>query len=330
MVLAAVLSLATVMLVQRQAARLGLVQDVNHRSSHKNPTPTGGGMGIALGTLVGGGLVVMTDSTLLLVLGLALLVALLGLYDDRFPLPAKLRLGVQACLMIVLVVFTGAPAVLVGSAGWLWLGLAGLGLILAGIWWLNLFNFLDGIDGYAGTEALFMLAGGVILASANGALELSAPLAGLMLAGGAATSGFLLFNWPPARIFMGDVGSTFLGFLLFSLALLGIAAGWQSLWQWAILGVLFAADASVTLLRRLLRRENILQAHKSHAYQRLSRRWQGHRPVTLTLIALNLALVLPLALAAGYWPALGWVIAVLAYGAACTGAWLLGAGRADG
>lgn len=330
LVLAALLSLATVVLVQRKADRLGLVQGVNHRSSHVRPTPTGGGMGIALGTIVGGSLVVTADTGLLLVLVLGLVVALLGLYDDRLPLPARLRLLVQTVLMALLVISTGAPGMLLGEAGWIWLGLLGVGLTLAGVWWLNLFNFLDGIDGYAGSEALFMLLAGLVLAFANDTLVLTAPLAGLSLVAGAATLGFLLFNWPPAKIFMGDVGSTFLGFLLFALALLGIAAGWQSLWQWAILGVLFAADASVTLLRRLLRGENVLEAHKSHAYQRLARDWQGHRPVTLALIALNLFLVLPLAWAAGYWPELGWGIAVLTYGAACAGAWLLGAGRADG
>jgi Fuc2NAc and GlcNAc transferase len=123
----------------------------------------------------------------------------------------------------------------------------------------------------------------------------------------AATFGFLVLNWPPAKIFMGDAGSTYLGFVIALLGLVTIAGGALSLPQWLILGAAFITDATVTLARRLLRRERVFEAHRRHAYQALSRRWGSHRRVTLAFIGLNLIWLLPLSYAASLsgwaWPA---------------------------
>ena len=125
--------------------------------------------------------------------------------------------------------------------------------------------------------------------------ELQGLHVGIFLALAAASLGFLVFNWPPAKIFMGDVGSTYLGYVLAAVALVTIAEGRLGLAQWAILAAAFVTDASVTLIRRLLRGERIAEAHRLHAYQALSRRWGGHLPVTVGFSVLNIVWLLPLA-----------------------------------
>jgi Fuc2NAc and GlcNAc transferase len=142
----------------------------------------------------------------------------------------------------------------------------------------------------------------------------------------AATLGFLALNWPPARIFMGDAGSTYLGFILAFLALVTIADGTLSLPQWLILSAAFVTDASVTLIRRLLLRERVFEAHRRHAYQVLSRRFGAHQPVTLGFVALNAIWLLPLAWAATAW---GWLAVLVAYGPLIVLAFYLGAGAPE-
>lgn len=141
--------------------------------------------------------------------------------------------------------------------------------------------------------------------------------------------GFLLLNWPPAKIFMGDVGSTWLAFMIFALALLSVQAGWLSYATWLVLAAVFVTDATVTLLTRLLRGERWYEAHRNHAYQKFARRWGGHRPVSLRAVAVNMLWLAPLAGACTAWPqwAFGW--ALLAYAPLVVGAVALGAGRQE-
>jgi len=314
-VLSALAAFATTGLVLRSAARRGLVQVPNARSSHSRPTPTGGGLGIAVGaSLAGLALVAQPAAPAPVFLVAGLLVAALGFVDDLRPLGAGWRLLAQA-LLLGATIALGVPLLAVGAQ----IGLALPGpllfvvLVLAGIYWVNIYNFMDGIDGLAASQALFMsLAGAGLLAwSAPDALD--QPVFWWLCALGAASAGFLVFNWPPARIFMGDVGSTFLGFMLAALALATIASGSLNLWTWVILAAGFAADASVTLLRRAGRGEKIMQAHRSHAYQRLARRWGSHRPVTLLYGAVNLAWLLPLAAIAQALPDRAWMVAAGAH-----------------
>lgn len=327
--LALVVSVAIVSVLWRWANQLGLMQHVNHRSSHVRPTPTGGGLGIAFGTVIGGVLVCIHDGALLIVLLLAGLVAAFGLADDRWPLPARLRLLLQFAVMIVLVWLTGGAFLLASGDVSFGVLVAGAALVLAGVWWLNLYNFLDGIDGYAGSEALLMIIGALGLAFMQGAVLPGTSLFALMLVATVAIVGFLGFNWPPAKIFMGDVGSTFLGFLLFAFALLSASAGWISLWQWTILGVLFAADATTALLRRLVQGENVMEAHRSHAYQRLSQHFGGHRPVVLGLVATNVVIIWPLAFIAGQATTFAIFVAICTYLVAMIAAFVLGSGQKE-
>ncbi len=323
--------------VERHAEMLRLVQAPNHRSLHERPTPHGGGLGIVLaGSFAGVVLVISGNAESFGIVALALLLAGVGLCDDIAHLSSRLRLSAQ----------------IIACAGLLWLlpplpGVAFPGglvlqgpllfalLLLAGVWWVNLFNFMDGIDGIAGSQAIFMLLAAVTIGLLAQTLPPSAMLTAeciWMLAVAAATLGFLLRNWPPARIFMGDVGSTWLGFMIYALALGTVAAGWLTYTAWLVLGALFATDATVTLLRRIVAGRNWSQAHRSHAYQHLARRagsdrTRAHRNVTLLAIAINLFWLAPLSWASLTWPQGAWVWVALAYAPLSVAIWHAGAGR---
>jgi len=258
-----------------------------------------------------------------------------GVSRRREALSAKWRFAVQMAVVAgLLATLGGLPPLMLwaglGLDGWLLLGL----LFFVGAWWINLFNFMDGIDGIAGMQAVFMLLGGAGLAAWANPAAFTSPVWMLMLCVAVATMGFLLLNWPPAKIFMGDVGSTWLGFMIFALALLSIQAGWLSYAAWLVLTAVFVTDATVTLLTRMARGERWYEAHRSHAYQRLSRRWHGdrkagHRSVTLLVTTINLLWLAPWAWACLLWPqwALGWVL--FAYAPLVVGVAASGAGRPD-
>lgn len=306
-------------LVLRQAGRLGLVQAPNRRSSHVKPTPHGGGIGVALGGSAAGiWLAWFHGGVFWPVSGLAFLLAALGLWDDMRHLPVRTRFAAQVLLCALLLQALGGWSPAVGGL-----------LLFAGVWWVNLFNFMDGIDGIAASQALFMLVAGALLGA-----WFHPGVAGTagwlwMLAVAAAALGFLLLNWPPARIFMGDVGSTYLAFMIFALALLSVREGWLTYPVWLVLGAVFVADASVTLLRRMLAGERWFEAHRSHAYQRLSRRWGSHRRVTLLAIAFNLLWLVPLAWACLARPGAAWIFMALAYVPLSVALLALGAGKQD-
>ena len=340
-VLSAVVAWGIAAWVQRRAERLRLVQMPNHRSSHVQPTPHGGGLGIVLaGTLAGSWLAWSQALNLWAVTGLALSLAVVGLLDDIRHLPARVRFVVQIVVCGGLLVALGnMPGIALNPAplpegegltiaGWVLSGL----LLLTGVWWINLFNFMDGIDGIAGVQAVFMLLAGAALAAWANPDAMASPVWMLVLCVAAATVGFLLLNWPPARIFMGDVGSTWLAFMIFALALVSVQAGWLNYAAWLVLAAVFVTDATVTLLTRMTRGEHWHEAHRSHAYQRLSRRWPGdrkvgHRAVTLTVAAINLLWLAPLAWACLLWPqwAIAWMAA--AYTPIIAGTLFLGAGK---
>jgi Fuc2NAc and GlcNAc transferase len=164
------------------------------------------------------------------------------------------------------------------------------------VWLLNLYNFMDGIDGIAGTEGVTVCLGGVLLSVAQPAGGAGWALPSLLAV---AALGFLAWNFPPAKIFMGDAGSGFLGLMLGVLAVhaAGISSAW--LWSWIILLGVFVVDSTVTLLNRLWRRERVYEAHRNHAYQRAARRIGSHRTVTLCVAAINIVWLLPIALSVG-------------------------------
>jgi glycosyltransferase WbpL len=321
--------------LRRHALRANLLDVPNERSSHSAPTPRGGGLAIVLAA--SGGFTALWATGLIdarlwcaLAVGGAA-VAAIGFRDDRRPVAPGVRLALHlAAAAGALAVLGGLPPLAVGARV-VDLGLVGDALgVLAIAWTLNLFNFMDGIDGIAATEAVFVAVAIVVLAAAGGTAlgDLTGvPAAALVFA--AASAGFLIWNWPPARIFLGDVGSGYLGFVI---AVLAIAHG-RSMpaapWLWLALGAAFFADASATLARRLARGARPHQPHRTHAYQRLARHWRGHRPVTVRLLALNAALSLPLAAWGMRAPAQAMTAAALAVGAWLLLVVLVGAGRQE-
>ncbi|MFJ4144627.1 glycosyltransferase family 4 protein [Pseudomonas sp. NPDC089734] len=292
----ALLSLGLTAQVRRYALSRSLMDVPNGRSSHSIPTPRGGGVAIVIAFVLAMFLLAweerVSSSTLVAVVGAGGLVALIGFMDDHGHIAARWRLlGHFAAAGWALAWLGGlAPLEFFGVT----LDLGIVGLILAAfylVWMLNLYNFMDGIDGIASIEAV-TVCGGIALVYAWGGFAdlIWGPL---LLA--SAVMGFLYWNFPPARIFMGDAGSGFLGIVL---GVLSLQAAWvapQLLWAWLILLGVFIVDATVTLIRRLLRGDKVYEAHRSHAYQFASRFYGKHLPVTLAVGLINLVWLLPLA-----------------------------------
>ena len=328
---AALLSAALTGRVRALAVRHGVMDLPNARSSHSAPTPRGGGVAIVL--CVTFGLVTLVllgrlDADLFFALsGGGLAVAAIGFLDDRRPLSARTRLVVHTLAAVwALLWLGGLPPIRLGGQliafGWAGYPLGALAII----WVLNLFNFMDGIDGIAASEALFIALGGALL---SGALGLPGGLVLTLALFGAACLGFLTWNWPPARIFMGDVGSGYLGYFIAVIALVSGRYNSVGLPVYLILGGLFFADATVTFLRRLVRRDPVHLPHRSHAYQWLARRWHSHQRVTVTVALVNVLALLPAAYAAIVFPAFaGWILA-LALAVLVLAAGIAGAGRKE-
>ncbi len=261
----------------------------NERSSHRIPTPRGGGLGIVVTTLVffvvalwiGEYTEDRVGLPLLIFLGCAGAIALLGWIDDRTDLSAKVRLLLQLGISALAVWVVGA----VTQAEMPLLGVISLALPLAyllNVFWVvgftNIYNFMDGIDGIAGVQALIAGVAWGVLLLARGQTELA--LFAALLA--ASSLGFLFLNRPPALIFMGDVGSTFLGFSLAILPLLAFARTGdpRAIGAGALFVAPFVLDGAFTIIRRALQHENVLTAHRSHVYQRLVKQGYSHRQIT--------------------------------------------------
>jgi len=300
--------------LRRYALARSLLDIPNARSSHSVPTPRGGGLAIVLSFLVAlplaalGGWVAWPLAWALLGAGAG--IALLGFLDDHGHIAARWRLlGHFAGAAWVLWWLGGLPAVAVLGGT---LDLGWLGHVLAAVylvWVLNLYNFMDGIDGIASVEALCVCLGGAGLYLLLDQPGLAVPPGVLACA----VAGFLYWNFPPARIFMGDAGSGFLGIVLGALSLQAAWVAPQLLWSWIILLGVFIVDATWTLLRRLLRGDKVYEAHRSHAYQYASRQFGRHLPVTLAVGALNVLWLFPVAFLVGTGRLDGLVGVALAY-----------------
>ena len=296
------------------ALSYGVIDTPNSRSSHTQPTPRGGGASIVL-ALIGSllllsGLGVVDTDLLLAVAGGGAAVAIVGFIDDRRGVAASVRLVVHLGAAVwALAWLGGLPPMQIGdeavSFGWFGYVLGALGIA----WSINLFNFMDGIDGIAGAEAAFVAGGASVLALLGGGTG-GVPASSLALA--ASAIGFLVWNWPPARIFMGDVGSGFVGYAIAVFALASAGEGSGSLLVWLTLGGVFFVDATVTLIRRARRRERLSESHRTHAYQWLSRRWGSHRSVTLAMIVVNVGWLFPFAWLVWRFPARGWWLVIMA------------------
>lgn len=277
------------------ALKCGIMDVPNARSSHQSPTPRGGGIAIAV-TVIGGSLLLISmrvvETSAALPLTAGALVAAIGYIDDRRGLPALPRFIAQLGASVLALATIPSAAVSFAQPWFEWS--ASAAIVIAITWSTNLFNFMDGIDGLAASQAVFVSVGSAALLAIQGNTD----VASLALVTGGACLGFLLWNWPPAKIFMGDVGSGFLGFWLAVHALWVHAEGALDIWTSVILGCIFVADATATLLVRVVRRLRWHEAHRSHVYQRLARSCRSHAKVTAGAWVLNLTLVFPLAIAA--------------------------------
>ncbi|MHB8348382.1 MAG: MraY family glycosyltransferase [Acidiferrobacterales bacterium] len=274
------------------ASRLHILDHPNERSLHTRPTPRSGGVAIFSAIVVGmAGLAWrFPDLSRLpwIVSGMAL-IAVVSFVDDRRRLPVAARM--LAHLLGAGVLLRGgyslrdvAVAGLVLSLpGWLGIGIS----LLFVMWMVNLYNFMDGMDGFSGGMAMIGFGGFAALGWMSG----NDLFCGTSVAIAAAAAGFLAYNFPPARIFMGDVGSSTLGFLVAALSLWGVRDGIFSIWTAVLVFSPFVADATATLLRRLVRGEKVWQAHKTHYYQRLVQLGWGHRKTVLWEYALMVGCV---------------------------------------
>ncbi len=269
----------------------------NARSLHETPTPRTGGIAIVTAIAAGwGGLALGSHAAeaLLWITAAALLVAAISLLDDLLDLPPLPRFLVHGVAALVLV----AGGVVPGE-GWLWSGVT----LLFVVWMLNLYNFMDGMDGFAGGMTLLGF-GFLGLAGWIGGSEIFALYCWTVAA---AAAGFLLLNFPPARIFMGDTGSIPLGLLAAAFSAWGVREGLFPLWAPLLIFSPFIVDATVTLLRRLLRGERIWQAHRSHYYQRLVLSGWSHRRTVLAEYLLMAACGLSTLAMVGLSPWVQWV-----------------------
>ena len=270
----------------------------NERSSHSIPTPRGGGVSIVitfnLGLLFCAAYGVVEWAVAIPLFFSGAIVAVVGFIDDHNHINAGVRLFFHfLSAAIVVYLSSGLPILQFFDYA---IDFSFFGYILAGIcvvWILNLFNFMDGIDGIAGVEAvtstLIMGAISFLLFGAN-------DIAILHFILGAASLGFLILNFPPAKIFMGDAGSGFLGLMLAALLLLSAQISEGLFWSWLVMLGVFIVDATFTLCRRLLQGHKPHEAHRCHAYQFASRKYGSHLPVTMAVLAINLFWLAPIAI----------------------------------
>ncbi len=301
-------------LLRRYALSRSLIDVPNARSSHTGPTPRGGGVAIVITVILFITILYGADkidfSIFISLVTSGGIVAVIGFMDDHGHIAARWRLLGHFCASAILLWGMGGVPVLDFFGLKLDLGYFGylLGLLYL-VWMLNLYNFMDGIDGLAGVEAISACLGICVIYLITGHSELIF----LSLLFACATAGFLYWNFPAAKIFMGDAGSGFIGIMLGGLSL---QAAWVSadlLWCWFILLGVFIVDATVTLLRRLLRGARVYEAHRSHAYQNASRRFGKHVPITVAVLLINLFWLLPLAACVAYSVISGTTALVVSY-----------------
>jgi Fuc2NAc and GlcNAc transferase len=299
--------------IRQEALRRDRLDHPNERSSHTVPTPSGGGLALVIAFLAAL-LPLWITGRMESSLAWALLVgggvvATIGYLDDLRDLPARTRLLVHVGAALLGVALVGGmPPLTIGSQSLAW-GILGHGVAVVGVVWLiNLYNFMDGIDGIAAGEAVTVSA---VIAAFLFADGRDAP-AGVLVALAAANLGFLIWNWNPAKIFMGDVASGFLGYVLGILAITTAADAPHQLWSWLIVLGVFIVDATVTLVRRLARGDAWTQPHRTHAYQHATPLFGKHWIVTGGVLLINLFWLAPCAAIAWADSEVGVMVAAIA------------------
>lgn len=315
-------------LVQKLASRFGWWSFPTPRGLHLKATLSRGGVGLVLVSMVALVMVLplvgLRPLQVTVLVGAALGIAVMGFIDDAYPLPILPRLGFQFA-MAGLGFWALNPLSGLGMVSPTITTIAGCLVIISWVWSVNLFNFMDGIDGLVATGVFCIAITLALLTALTGHHAIAIAWAAL----GGACAGLLPWNWPPAQIFMGDVGSGYLGFVVGILAILSVYEGAASIWTISIVGSPFLVDATFTLLRRMFRGDRWYHAHRQHAYQKLAIRWSAHRPVTALLLGVQLVVVAPLASLGHFRPGMAPLLAIVVSLALCLAAWRVGAGVAD-
>lgn len=283
LIILAVLSLVLAPLTLWYARKVAMVDVANQRSSHSGVVLRGGGLLFIVVFYVG--MVALSlyqyalvQPYMVLILS-ALVIAILSWFDDRYSLSARLRFSVQ--LIVVITATLSLPQVLVFLPYWL----SVVVVILAWMWFINLYNFMDGADGFAAQQ-------GIVIALALACVFAVATIPMLILTIG--LLGFLTINYPKAKIFMGDIGSTFLGFLFAGLLFFAVAHGRIDIFQALALTSLFGYDATYTLIKRALQRKKVWQAHREHWYQRLLISGYSHQQLFWVGMLYNVVIIVAL------------------------------------
>ena len=302
-ILALFVAFAGVWATRAWALRFRLLDHPNERSSHSIPVPRGGGAGLVAGVAAAIALGCAQGAIAGWALGalaLSLGIAWIGWLDDRRGMSARTRMAVQFALALAWVGYEfwrarPTPAIVLGDG----LAIAGpSALVFAAlfiVWMTNLHNFMDGVDGMAASQAIAVSIGAAAVATL-GPGDDSIKLIWFAIA--AASAGFLAWNWSPAKIFMGDVGSAFLGFLIAAIALRWESSRPGALAIVCVLDAAFIVDATWTLVARAIRRKRLTQAHRSHAYQIAARALGSHARVAAIVLIYDVVALYPLALMA--------------------------------
>ena len=325
----AVLAALLTLIIRKSALHKDLLDVPNDRSLHTVPTPRGGGAAIVLVFIAAIIALMAADyveaKNAVILIGCGAIIALTGFLDDRQMLShARSRLALHfVAALIAVSALGGLPTLPVFGTD---VSLGFFGGVLATVylvWLLNLFNFMDGIDGISGAEVVSVCGAAAFLIHRT---THDYNIASLPLALAAATLGFLVFNWPPAKIFMGDVGSGFVGFIIGVFSLIAAKNVGSLGWVWVILLGVFIVDATVTLIGRLVRKQKPHVAHRSHAFQHLALRFVSHKPVTVGVVAINLFWLFPIAFAVTEGRIDGFAGVLIAYTPLTIAALILGSG----
>ncbi|MDR1870349.1 MAG: glycosyltransferase family 4 protein [Deltaproteobacteria bacterium] len=271
--------------IVKTAKYTGLIDIPNSRSSHVRPTPSGGGLAIASIILIANHNAFKTCPEFFIG---GLFISVIGLMDDIKSMPVLPRLLTQFLVVSLIIYFLPAQNPVKGIP----VTIVKILLIFSGVWFINLYNFMDGIDGLAGGYAnaasvgfLFCITSGLRVEEWN--FQIYTQIIYI-------TIPFLIFNWSPAKIFLGDIGSTFLGFTFFSLGARGLLYGNYIMYAFIIIMSFFWIDATITLARRFFLGKRVFSAHKEHAFQKAAAKY-GHWRVSAFIIAVTLFWLNPMA-----------------------------------
>jgi Fuc2NAc and GlcNAc transferase len=286
---------------RKLAIKHQILDHPNHRSAHLNPVPRGGGLAIIVSTFVGVGFIyfrgMLSLTEVITFFCAGFIVGLSGFLDDRFSLSPGKRLVLQLCAVVIGIYGLGAiDSIQLFSWVINQAYLLVLFSILYLLWLINLYNFMDGINGIAGLQSVSVsLCMACVYYLSTGDMDY------LPLILAVCSGGFLYWNFPKGRIFMGDVGSGFLGLFLGLMSIKQMHQATEMFFYFLILMGVFIVDASFTLLRRFIQGKKIHQAHSSHAYQHAARWMHSHVRVSLAVIAINFLWLFPVTIAIVNW-----------------------------